>query len=103
MIGITQVLLETIIQVNVEIEYLGRSNTVIGTFLSILTPLGYFLGGILATVVLPQTLFLLSALAYFLVALYYVIEPNFKKYISVDKAFEENNSSTTNHTASSQI
>ncbi|KZS47031.1 hypothetical protein AWU65_14410 [Paenibacillus glucanolyticus] len=89
MIGTTQVLLETIIQINVELDYLGRSNTVIGTFLSIFTPLGYFLGGILATLVSPQFLFLLSAIAYFCVTLYYLFEPNFKRYVSVDEAFEE--------------
>ncbi|MDM5265149.1 MULTISPECIES: MFS transporter [Bacillus cereus group] len=89
MIGITEILMETMVQVNVDMEYMGRSNTVIGTMLGVFAPLGHLFGGTFATIFSPILLFSVGGITYLCLSAYFLVNPNFRKLGRVDEAFEE--------------
>lgn len=82
------VLLQTIIQVNIPEEYLGRGNTVVSAVLGLLSPLGYLLGGIVIQFIPSTWIFVISGLSLVILSIYYLVNPLFKKLVLVDRKFE---------------
>jgi len=88
MLGMISVLLQTIIQVNIPEEYLGRGNTVVSAVLGLLSPLGYLLGGIVIQFIPSTWIFVISGLSLVILSIYYLVNPLFKKLVLVDRKFE---------------
>ncbi|TCP29712.1 hypothetical protein EV207_1083 [Scopulibacillus darangshiensis] len=78
-IGILAIYAQTLIQVNLPGEYLGIGFAFLSSLLGSLTPIGYFLGGLLGDLSSGFLILLLSGTGYIGFAIYFMIHPKLSR------------------------
>ncbi|MGV3464160.1 MAG: MFS transporter [Heyndrickxia sp.] len=78
-IGIMGIYIQTLIQVNLPEEYLGTGFAFLSSLLGSLSPIGYFLGGLLGQLTSSHLILSLASIGYFGFAVYFWIHPRLKR------------------------
>ncbi|KQL52252.1 hypothetical protein AN964_00980 [Heyndrickxia shackletonii] len=89
-IGIMGIYIQTLIQVNLPEEYLGTGFTFLSSLLGSLSPIGFFLGGLLGQLTSSYLVLYLACLGYFGFAVYFWVHPKLSRLENeLSSRFEE--------------
>lgn len=89
-IGIMGIYIQTLIQVNLPEEYLGTGFAFLSSLLGSLSPIGFFLGGLLGQLTSSYLVLYLACLGYFGFAVYFWVHPKLSRLENeLSSRFEE--------------
>jgi MFS family permease len=78
-VGILSIYVQTLIQVNLPSEYLGIGFAFLSSLLGSLSPIGYFLGGLIGEFTSGSLVLFLASLGYIIFAIYFLLHPKLRK------------------------
>ncbi|WP_433747750.1 MFS transporter [Falsibacillus pallidus] len=91
-IGIISIYVQTLIQVNLPEEYLGLGFAFISSILGSLSPIGYFIGGLIGGLTSGKVILFISGLGYLGFAVYFLLNPKLNGLKNqLNKRFEHSN------------
>ncbi|WEG12112.1 MFS transporter [Pullulanibacillus sp. KACC 23026] len=91
-IGILNIYVQTLIQVNLPEEYIGLGFSFISSILGSLSPIGYFIGGLMGGLTSGKIILFISGLGYLGFTVYFLLNPKLNSLKNqLNKRFERSN------------